>query len=112
VEERYIRGLTAKWILKDLLDQRLPGYPSNQRKNATGLPFARFYRDGPLTTIWDTYDVPDRFEGEMRDELVASPSTSTWNAITYAVWEQRIARNRDLQPHEAKLAASFTIQTG
>jgi asparagine synthetase B (glutamine-hydrolysing) len=112
VEERYIRGLTAKWILKDLLDQRLPGYPSNQRKNATGLPYERFYRDGPLTTIWDTYDVPDRFEGEMRDELVASPSTSTWNAITYAVWEQRIARNRDLQPHEAKLAASFTIQTG
>ena len=112
VEERYIQGLRAKWVLKDLIDQRVPGYPSNQRKKATALPYQRFYTDGPLTTIWDRYDVPDIFEGELRDELVSSPSTSTWNAITYAVWEQRVAKNPDLEPHDAHLAASFTIETG
>ena len=110
VEERYIQGLRAKWMLKDLLDQRLPAYPSNQRKKATALPYERFYRDGPLTTIWDRYDVPDIFEGELRDELISSPSTSTWNAITYAVWEQRVAKNPDLQPHDANLMVSFTIE--
>jgi len=112
VDERYVQGLRAKWILKELLDQRLPGYPSNQRKKATALPIERFYRDGPLTTIWDRYNVPDIFQGTLRDELVGSLSTSTWNAITYAIWEQRVVRNRDLRPHEATLVASINIDPG
>jgi hypothetical protein len=112
VDERYIVGMRAKWILKDLIDQRVPGYPSNQRKKATALPWQRFYTDGPLTGIWDRYDVPDIFVGEDRDALVNSTSISTWNAITYAVWEERIAKNADLQPHPSKFSESFSIERG
>jgi len=112
IDERYVRGLRAKWLLKDLLGQRLPGYPTDQRKKATALPYERFYNDGPLTTFWDHYDVPDVFTGKNRDALVGSPSTSTWNAITYAIWEKRVAKNPDLQPHEAHLVASFTVGSG
>ncbi len=109
IDERYVRGLRAKWMLKDLLDQRLPGYPTNQRKKHSALPYERFYEQGPLTGIWDRYDVPDIFSGKKRDALVAAPSTSTWNAITYAIWEQRVAKNPDLQGHTPHLAASFSI---
>ncbi len=112
IDERYVRGLRAKWLLKDLLRQRLPGYPTDQRKKATALPYERFYNDGPLTTFWDHYDVPDIFTGKNRDALVGSPSTTTWNAITYAIWERRVAKNPDLQPHDAHLVASFTIGDG
>ena len=112
VEERYIRGLRAKWILKDLLARRLPPYPTNQRKKATALPYERFYRAGPLTTIWNDYDVPAIFTGAKRDELVREPSTSTWNAITYAIWKQRVAENPDLRPHAAKVTASFDVIAG
>jgi len=109
IDERYMQGPRAKWILKDLLGQRLPGYPVDQRKKATALPYERFYRHGPLTGIWDRYDVPELFSGKNRDALVAAPSTSTWNAITYAVWEQRVVNNPDLRPHPASQAASFVI---
>jgi len=112
IEDRYVRGLRSKWILKDLLAKRLPGYPTNQRKRATALPFERFYTSGPLTNFWDHYDVPDIFEGEERDALVSEPSTTTWNAITYAVWEQRVAKNPNLQPLEATAADSFAIRSG
>lgn len=109
VEERYVQGLRAKWMLKDLLGLRLPGYPINQRKKSTALPYERFYEQGPLTGFWDQYDVPDIFTGDKIDALVATPSTSTWNAITYAIWEQRVAKNPDLQGHAPNLAASFAI---
>ncbi len=109
IEERYVQGLRAKWILKDLLGQRLPGYPINQRKKATALPYERFYEHGPLTGIWDRYDVPDIFRGKKRDALVAAPSTSTWNAITYAMWEQRVARNPELRGHTPHVAISLPI---
>ena len=109
VDERYVRGLRAKWILKDLLKKRLPDYPSDQRKKATALPFERFYRDGPLAGIWDQYEVPDIFTGKDRDAVVAEPSTSTWNAITYAVWKKRIADNPTLRPHPSKFDVSFKI---
>jgi asparagine synthetase B (glutamine-hydrolysing) len=109
LEDRYVRRLSAKWILKDLLERRLPAYPVNQRKRATALPQARFFEDGPLTGIWERYDVPEIFAGSLRDELVASSSPTAWNAFTYAVWEQRIARNPTLAGHPVAVGVSHPI---
>ena len=97
-KQRYIKGLSGKWVLKEILAKRLPGYAVNQRKNATGLPFERYYDDGPLTGIWDLYDVPDFISPAIREEVVAKPSPVTWHAITHAIWSDRIERNADLQP--------------
>ncbi|MDJ0924121.1 MAG: asparagine synthase C-terminal domain-containing protein [Acidimicrobiia bacterium] len=109
VEHRYVKRLAAKWILKELLSERVPGYPVHQRKKATALPWERFYRSGPLTKIWDRYDVPDIFEGKDRDNLIAVPTATTWNAISYAVWEQRIVRNDRLLGHPAAVAAQYPV---
>jgi hypothetical protein len=102
-EQRYIKGLTGKWVLKEILAKRLPEYPVNQRKHATGLPFERYYNDGPLADIWERYGVPDFILPVIRDEVVASPTAVTWNAITHAIWSDRIERNADLQPLPAAI---------
>lgn len=102
-EQRYIKGLAGKWVLKDLLARRLPGYAVNQRKNATGLPFERYYDNGPLTGIWDRYDIPDFIRPAIRDSVVAKPTAVTWNAMTHAMWSERIERNAGLRPLPAPL---------
>ena len=109
VTERYITGLRAKWLLKELLLERVPDYPVDQRKKATALPWRRFYEQGPLKDIWDRYDVPDLFQGADRDQLINNPTITTWNAITYAVWEERIAKNPDLKPFPAVEELSITF---
>ena len=103
---RYIKGLTGKWILKRILSARLPEYPVNQRKLATGLPFGRYYKSGPLAGIWDRYDVPG-FVESIRDDIVAEPSAVTWNALTHAVWSERIERDAALEP----ISAALTYRT-
>ncbi|MDJ0664458.1 MAG: asparagine synthase C-terminal domain-containing protein [Acidimicrobiia bacterium] len=109
VRDRYIRGLSAKWILKELLTRKVPDYPVNQRKKATALPWRRFYENGPLQDVWERYEVPDLFDSEQRAELVARPIATTWVAISHAIWLERVVRNDDLQPHEAKVKAEFLI---
>jgi hypothetical protein len=81
-----------------MLSQRLPDYPVNQRKNATGLPFERFYRDGPLKGIWDRYEVPEFFPAASRAAMIDTPSPVTWYAISHAIWSERVERNADLTP--------------
>ena len=96
LEERYVVGLRAKWMLKDLLKSKVPDYPIDQRKKATALPWKRFYTNGPLTGIWDRYDVPDIFTGELERHVTETPTAATWTAISYAIWDQRIAKNPNL----------------
>nr|MDJ0497991.1 hypothetical protein [Acidimicrobiia bacterium] len=109
VEDRYVRGLQAKWILKGLLARKVPGYPINQRKKATALPWERFCRSGPLEGFWERYEVPELFAGEARDAIVNSQTAATWNAMSHAVWIERIARNQALQGHPAHVAARFPV---
>lgn len=109
VSDRYIRGMSAKWILKDLLQRKVPDYPVNKRKKATALPWQRFYENGPLTGIWERYDVPDLFTGAERAELVAHPIPTTWVAISHAIWLERVVRNDQLQPHDPVMRAELPI---
>ena len=96
--QRYVKGLAGKWVLKEMLGQRLPDYPVNQRKNATGLPFERFYLEGPLRDIWNRYDVPEFFPADRQSAMVDRPSPVTWYAISHAIWSDRVERNADLTP--------------
>jgi len=95
--ERYIKGMEGKYILKRLLKRRVPSYPIGQRKGSTALvSFPSHYKTGPLSRIWDHYDVPDLIPGELRDRVVSSPLDITYNALTYAVWKRRVLDNEDL----------------
>lgn len=100
---RYVKRLAGKWVLKDMLARRVAGYPVNQRKNATGIPFLRYCVDGPLVDIWDRYDVPDFIPASERRAVMEHPSPVTWHALTHAIWMDRIGANRDLMPHPARV---------
>lgn len=96
--ERYVRGLQGKYLLKAVLARRVPRYPVDQRKGRTGISFRRYCLQGPLSSIWERYRMPDLVPQALRARLVAEPSPTTWNAITFAIWGQRIRRNEALQP--------------
>ena len=98
VRDRYVRGFEGKYLPKRLLIRRLPGYPVGQRKGYTHVPFVDIYRPGPLSEVWRRYDVPDLFQGEHRDRLVDHPTQMTWNAITLAIWQEKVQRDAQLQP--------------
>ncbi len=106
---RYVRGLSGKWMLKELLTRRLPEYKVNKRKLATGLPFGRYYERGPLTGFWNRYDIPDTFPKETHEALKAAPSASTWKAMTHAVYIDRVVNNLSLQPLPAALTAELAL---
>jgi len=114
IAQRYLRGLQDKYLLKRLLKRRLPGYPVNQRKLSTELPFARYYTDGPLATVWERYALPDFIEARLGRRIVEEPSWVTWNAITWALWSERIARNPDLEgiPTTRRLAWALGAASG
>lgn len=109
--QRYYRRLTGKWIPKELLSRRVPGYRVNKPKLATSLPFNRYYRNGPLAAIWDRYDMPRAIPGEYHDEIRSTPSPATWMAINHAIWEERVVGNRDLRPHPAAVEGLFSTAT-
>jgi asparagine synthetase B (glutamine-hydrolysing) len=113
VSDRYFRGMTGKWMLRDMLRVRLPAYPVEQRKRNTSLPFARFCIDGPLTGIWDRYMPPSIFEGKARRDLIANrlDEAVLWNAIAYAMWDERVVQNPALIPLPSSESISIDLKS-
>ena len=99
-KRRYVRRLRGKYLVKEVLQRRLPSYPIDQRKGHTALPFQRFYETGPLSDVWDQYGVPAIFRGPARDRVVAG-GRLTWQAIAYTVWDAHVAANPALMAHPA-----------
>jgi asparagine synthetase B (glutamine-hydrolysing) len=105
--QRYYKGFTGKWMLKKLLTRRVSGYKVNKRKLPTGLPFERYFERGPLTGIWDRYEVPDVLPVELQSEVRTAATPLTWKAITHAIWRQRVTSNVGLEPHPSVLSESW-----
>ena len=84
----------------------MPGYPIDQQKGFTWIPFERLYASGPLQDIWEHYEVPEIFTGKLRDEVVKG-NRLTWQAIAYAVWDAHIGSNASLTPHQAAIEAQI-----
>lgn len=107
--ERYIRGFREKFLLKLLLKKRLSSYPIDQRKAGANIPRERYYTSGPLSNIWERYPVPDCFDGEIRRRIVDHAGPITWHAIAYAIWQEKVLRNGDLQPLPAKVNFTWKL---
>jgi len=110
VSDRYIRGFEGKYILKGLLQRRLPAYPIRQRKGTTALVnFPRYFKTGPLSGIWGRYEVPDFIPDGVKDRIVSSPLNVTYSAITFAMWKRRVVENTELEPlsNEQRFAWSY-----
>ncbi len=99
---RYAHLGKEKEILKDLLGSRLPDYPLNQPKGASGLPFARLFPDGPLRDVFDRYSIPDFLDRDAR-EICRRGGDFSWNLIAYSIWLDRIAKNDNLVAPDSTL---------
>jgi asparagine synthetase B (glutamine-hydrolysing) len=96
VRKRYLRGGRVKHLLKSLLRRRLRGYPANQPKGGSGLPFDRYYRTGPLRDAFERYGIPDFIPAGWKSRVRDEPSWLTWNALTFAIWYERVLQNPEL----------------
>jgi len=113
VPERYLRGLEGKYLLKRLLKRRLESYPTGQRKGTTALVnFPRYFNSGPLSSIWDHYEIPDFIGGSVKDQVASSPLYITFSAISYAIWKRWVLDNQDLERLETEHSYDWpTVQT-
>lgn len=107
--KRFYKGLMGKWIPRELLTRRVPGYRVNKPKLFTSLPFDRYYRSGPLARIWDHYEMPREIPSEMHDDVRSAPSPMAWMAINHAIWEEHVVSNPKLKAHPAALAVSVSV---
>ncbi len=60
--------------------------------------FVQYYKAGPLSRIWDSYDVPEFITGEARTRMVSAPLDTTYSAVSYAIWNRRVLENQHLEP--------------
>lgn len=96
-EHRYAKGLEGKYLLKYLLKRRLPDYPINQRKGQSTVPFDQLYSTGPLSRIWEHYEVPPWLAefGTRNGETV--PNGAVQSAVSWAVWQREVLSNPQLK---------------
>jgi asparagine synthetase B (glutamine-hydrolysing) len=92
-QERYQKRGRAKYLLKDLLRERVPGYNVNQRKCSGGLPLARYLATGPLREAWNDYHLPDFVPADMADAMRTEPGFTAWNALTFSMWKKLALAN-------------------
>ncbi len=101
-DRRYVQGpsnlhsLQPKYLLKRLLERRLPAYPTDREKGAGALPVERYFTDGSLADVFERYEPPAFVPDAMRADHVESFGPVTWNLVTYAVWRDRVLRNAGL----------------
>lgn len=103
VERRYIEGpsglpdLTPKYLLKSLLEKRLPEYDVGREKGAGILPYERYRTEGALQNVFEKYDVPEFVPRASQTEILTETGRQSWNVLTYAIWRDRVVRNPDLE---------------
>lgn len=96
-----------KYILKDLLSERLPAYDTTRPKGHGLLPFSRYLDDGPLDTVFEKYPLPEFIPSEHRESVRTGTEEVTWYAANYAIWRDRILENDALEPFETTTVLDF-----
>jgi asparagine synthetase B (glutamine-hydrolysing) len=96
-KDRYLKRLDSKYILKGLLKRRLPAYPINQRKGQSTIPFEPFYRSGPLSQVWERYEMPSWFRETGPDGNTQIAPGAAQSAVLWAIWHKEVMENPNLR---------------
>jgi asparagine synthetase B (glutamine-hydrolysing) len=100
LDERYIRGLNVKYLLKDVLKRRLPAYPVNQKKGITSMRLPSRYKGEDRAAVWEDYPLPSLIPERHRQRILSFHSPMSFCALTYAMLDRRVLRN----PHLPRLS--------
>ncbi len=110
VNDRYIQGFEGKYVLKRLLKRRLPDYPTGQRKGTTALVnFPQYYKAGPLSQVWDSYEIPEFIPCEVKNRIRSTPLNISYSAANYAIWKRRVLENQRLEPLASEQSYEWTF---
>lgn len=90
------RVVRYKYLLKDLLEERLPAYDTKKPKGHGLLPTDRYLESGPLADVFDRYPVPEFVPEEHHETVRTRTDNIGWYAANYAIWRDRVLRNDDL----------------
>ncbi|MFC4357925.1 asparagine synthase-related protein [Halobium salinum] len=104
------RSLRPKYLLKTLLERRLPGYPTERPKGSGALPVGRYFDEGPLADAFDRYDLPTVVPRPERDRVVDGDAPVAWNLLTYAVWRDRVLENPDVERVPGTRSHSWSLR--
>ncbi|MDL0126515.1 asparagine synthetase B family protein [Halobacterium salinarum] len=86
-----------KYLLKELLENRIPEYNTRKAKGSSALPLHRYFEDGPLSNVFDRYSIPDFVPDEKQSLIRDGADHISWYAFSYAVWEKQILENENLE---------------
>jgi hypothetical protein len=79
-----------KPLLREMLRELLPGYPTDGKKGGTGVPRTRFCRTGPLKDFFRTHELPSAIDPRFAP-LFREPEWETsalvLQAAAYRIWE-------------------------
>ncbi|MGE0162232.1 MAG: asparagine synthase-related protein [Dongiaceae bacterium] len=125
---RYSANGRIKYLLKDLLKRRLPGYDVDTAKGGGDLPIQRYFgsenREGmpilvdrttdavwraarqsssmvlgaPLKDAFERYAMPDLVDRDAASATRAVPDQLTWKLLTLAIWRDEVLGDRTLAP--------------
>ncbi|MDB2253530.1 asparagine synthase C-terminal domain-containing protein [Halorubrum ezzemoulense] len=100
-EKRYTNRFENKYLLKDLLNERLPGYNTKKSKGSSALPEERYLKRGPLSEAFEKYSIPEFVPSASHDKIRTGVDHTSWYALAYAVWRDRILTNPNLGHFES-----------
>jgi hypothetical protein len=106
--ERYARGFEPKYLLKQALKRRLPGYPVNQKKGITSMRIPPTYQGQNRSAIWEEYPVPDFIPGTHQAAVKSFQSPLSHSALCYALLTKRVMRNAKLTRVPGTQVLEFT----
>lgn len=88
--KRYLDGLVEKHVPKKLLARRLPDYQTDKPKGNGHLPEGRYFRERPLTNVFEAYPMPEFVPDGVRAELPHEHPGLAWILASYAIWRDRV----------------------
>lgn len=100
-ERRYVRRLTSKYLLEDLLDRRVPTHEPHEEPGNTALPMERYQRTGPLSDAFERYAVPEIVPADRRAWIENATGHLSWYALSYAIWRDRVLRDDSFEGYES-----------
>lgn len=115
VERRYVEGVSGlpglepKYLLKSLLERRLPGYDTDKEKGAGILPFERYREDGPLQDAFERYEPPEFVPDGSRGSVLEGSGRQAWNVLTFAIWRDRVLADPELEPVDGTRRFEFAV---
>jgi len=103
------RIVKNKYLLKDLLEERVPKYETQKRKGSSGLPVKRYFEGGPLRDAFCKYSIPDFIPKNKRSLIMQEGGHISWYALSYAIWRDRVLKNESIDIFGSTTKINFKL---